>query len=292
MKEIFEFRLNNEYSHMIINPGEGKRTGSNTIIHITKSDPKFEKIKLLSKRLREENNDFLFLYSNTTRKYSLAELNTALLLQLQINSTFEPTGEECGTIYDSSNSCKVCGANDIQTTSLKLKKGSIPKKDISRTIGGEIVVSERFVFAANKYNLKGPTFLPIEYSKEKSNYHQLVTSNTLSLSNQTLTGVNIFDFSEESPPSTVVFSDNIKAKFEKEVYKCPLGHTLGLNLLSEAYVKNSPLVKEMDFFQSEQKIGVRRGLLRPESLYFCSHNFFRMVNEEKLTGFNFEIANI
>jgi hypothetical protein len=108
-------------------------------------------------------------------------------------------------------------------------------------------------------------------------YYQLTADTEIELTPNTIVGINPFDLSTSS---------------EGEIYKCPKGDTIGLNLLSEPYVTDSPLIKEFDFFASRQKIGVKRGLLRPEPIYFCSPAFRQMVEEEKLSGFEFEIANI
>jgi ribosomal protein S14 len=43
---------------------------------------------------------------------------------------------------------------------------------------------------------------------------------------------------------------------------------------------------------SKQMIGVKRGLLRLEPLYLCSREFRKIALEEKLKGFEFEIAHI
>ncbi len=277
MKEVIEFRIGNEYVHLLLKQGEGKRNASNTIIHITRNDPRFEQIRILDKKIREKNNDFFFLYSHIRREYSKKELQTATLLQLIIKTTFEPAGEECGTIYDESTACEICGANRKQVGALKLKKGTIPKKDISRTIAGEIVVSEKFKEAFKERNLKGLELVPVGFAKGTSGYYQLVASTEIELSQSTVAGINLFDLSTTS---------------EGEIYKCPKGHTIGLNLLSEAYVINSQSIGEYDFLVSKQKIGVKRGLLRPEPIYFCSQAFRKMIKEEKLSGFEFEITNI
>lgn len=277
MKEITEFRIGNEYAYLLLKPNEGKRNASNTVIHITKEDPKFEQIRVLSKEIRDKKNDFFFLYSNTRREYSKDEFETATLFQIKIKTIFEPAGEECGTIYDETTACKICGANRKQIGELKLKKGSIPKKDIARTIAGEIVVSEKFIEAFKLRNLKGLDLLPVEFAKGASDYYQLVATSEIELSQSTVAGIDIFDLSTSS---------------DGEIYKCPKGHTIGLNLLSEAYVLNNPSISENDFFVSKQKIGVKRGLLRPEPIYFCSQDFRQMVEEEKLIGFEFEITNI
>lgn len=277
MKEIIEFRICNEYADLLLKVDEGKRNASNTVIHITKEDPKFEQTRILYKLIREQNNDFFFLYSNIKREYSTNEFETATIFQMKIKAMFEPAGEVCGTLFDETTACEICGANRKQIGILKLQKGTIPKKDIARTIAGEIVVSERFKKAFEKRNLKGLELLPVEFAKGKSDYYQLVASSEIELSKNTVAGINIFDLSSSS---------------DGEIYKCPKDHTIGLNLLSEAYLLNSLSISESDFLLSKQKIGVKRGLLRPEPLYFCSQAFRKMVEDEKLNGFEFEIANI
>lgn len=277
MKEVIEFRIGNEFVHLLLKPGEGKRNASNTIIHITKKDPKFEQIRILDKQIRKKNNDSFFLYSNIKREYSKKEIETATLLQMKIKTTFEPAGEECGTIYDETTACEICGANRKQISSLKLKRSTIPKKDIARTIAGEIVVSKKFKEALKLRNLKGCDLRPVTLTKVSSDYFQLVATSEIELSKRTVAGINIFDLSTCSLG---------------EIYNCPKGHTIGLNLLSEAYVLKSTLINSMDFVVSKQKIGVKRGLLRPEPIYFCSQAFRKMVDEEKLKGFEFEITNV
>ena len=292
MKEIIEFRISNEYVHLLLKPGEGKRNASNTIIHITKDDPKFEQIRGLNDQIREKNNDFFFLYSSIRREYRKKELDTTTLLHMTIKATFEPAGEEYGTVYDETTACEICGVNRKQISSLTLKKGSIPKKDIARTIAGEVVVSEKFAIAFKQRSLKGVELEPVVFDKGTSSYYQLIVSSELELTGDTVAGVNLFDFSEGSASREFTVSGVYPVKLEREVYKCPKGHTIGLNLLSEPYVLSSQSIREYDFFAIKQNIGVKRGMLRPEPLYLCSQEFRKMVEEEKLSGFGFEIAHI
>jgi hypothetical protein len=97
------------------------------------------------------------------------------------------------------------------------------------------------------------------------------------LSNKTVAGINPFDLSTSS---------------EGEVYKCPYNHTIGLNILSEPVVLRNSLINDYNFFASKQRIGVKRGWLRPNPVYLCTSEFNKMVVEEKLKGFEFEIAHI
>jgi len=278
MKEFHEFRIYDKYAHLLLRPDEGKRMGIYRAIKILRDDPKFDQIKRLTERIRLEHNDYFFLYSNITRQYAKEELDNASLLQLKIATTFEPAGEECGTEYDETLACDICGTNRKQITPLKLRKGSIPKQDIARTIAGEVVVSEKLKENFQRYNLKGVTFDSILAGKSILNIYQpKVVSPELELSVKTIAGTNVFDLSHSSGT---------------EIYKCPKGHTIGLNLLSEAFVVNSPAISGYDFFVTKQKIGVNRGLLRPQPLYICSQAFRQMVLKEKLSGFDFEVAHV
>jgi hypothetical protein len=274
MKEIIELRINNTFSNLLPSSIAGKDIGPVTKIKIEKGSSEYQSIKELAEKVKAKNTESFFYGWGIKRSYGKKELANATLFHLFIANVFEPTGEECGTLYDEETAaCEICGANRKQVSPLILKKGTIPKKDIARTIGGEVVVSEKFVNAVRQRNLKGLQLSTINGEK----YYQLTADKEIELSPNTIVGINPFDLSTSS---------------EGEIYKCPKGDTIGLNLLSEPYVTDSPLIKEFDFFASRQKIGVKRGLLRPEPIYFCSPAFRQMVVEEKLSGFEFEIANI
>ncbi|WP_373400422.1 hypothetical protein V8V91_12875 [Algoriphagus halophilus] len=274
MKEFCELRINNKFVELLPKTIIGNDMGPVTRVKIEKGTSEYQLTKEIAEKIKAKNNESFFYGWGINRKYSKSELSNALLFTLNISDVFEPTGEECGTLYDETVACEFCGANRKQISSLILKKGTIPKKDIAKTIGSEIVVSEKFVNAVRQRNLKGLQYSPTNIEK----YYQLKANTEIDLSvNTIIVGINPFDLSTTS---------------EGEIYKCPKGHTIGLNLLSEAYVLNSPSISEFDFLVSKQKIGVKRGLLRPEPLYFCSQAFRKMIEDEKLRGFDFEIAHI
>lgn len=296
MKETLELRINYDYAHLLFKADEGRDLGqlskSIKIIELSKDDPRYNQIPIISKLVKEKYDKGFFFGWQIKRKYSKKEIDAATLLQVKIKTTFEPAGEECGTLYDETIACEICGANRKQISPLKLKIGSIPKKDIARTIAGEVVVSEKFAAFFKQRGLKGAALEPVVLGKGVSGYYQLISSPEIELSKNTVAGVDPFDFSEGSEGVEFIVPGGYPIKFEKEVYKCPKGHTIGLNLLSEAYVLSSPLISDYDFFSSKQKIGVKRGLLRPDPLFLCSPAFRKMVEEEKLSGFDFEIAHI
>jgi hypothetical protein len=289
MNEVLELRVNYEYAHLLFKEDEGRNLGASVkIVELSKDDPRYKQVPIIAEEVKKKyERGFLFGWQ-IKRKYTKKELDAAKLLHLKIKKVFEPTGEECGTLYDESVACEICGVYRRQTGPLILKKGTIPKTDISRTIGGEVVVSKKFVNAVMQRNLKGLSLNANSVEK----YYQLTADTEIELSNHTVAGVDPFDFSESSEGVEFTVSGGYPVKIEKEVYKCPKGHTIGLNLISEAYVLNSQSILEYDFFASRQKVGVKRGFLRPEPLYFCSQAFREMIEEEKLSGFEFEIANI
>lgn len=278
MKETLELRINYDYASLLFKADEGKNLGASVkVVELSKEDSRYDQIPVIENQVQKKYDSSFFFGWEIKRKYGKKELEAAPLLHMKIKTTFEPAGEECGTLYDETTACEICGANRKQISPLTLKKGSIPKKDIARTIAGEVVVSEKFAEAFKQRGLKGAALEPVVFGKAASGYYQLIAATEVDLSQNTVAGINPFDLSIGS---------------EGEVYKCKEGHTIGLNLLSEPHVLNSPSIKEHDFFASKQMIGVKRGLLRPEPLYLCSQEFKKMVLEEKLKGFDFEIAHI
>jgi hypothetical protein len=292
MKEILELRVHNDYAHLLFKENEGKHVGNLVkVIEISTDDPRYNQIPIVSKQVKEKYDTGFYFGWQFKRLYSKKEIAEAELFHVKIKSVFEPTGEDCKTLYDETVACKICGANRKQITPLILKKGTIPKKDIAKTIGGEVIVSERVVNAVKQRGLKGLVFSPVYFEKGISNYYQLTVNIEVELSSKTITGDNPFEKSSGSDGGTYYIC-GYEMKSEPEVYICPKGDLIGLNLLSESYVLNSPPIKNVDFFASKQKIGVKRGLLRPEPIYLCSPAFRNMILEEKLSGFEFEIAHI
>ncbi len=293
MKEIVEFRINADYAHLLFSSSEGKNLGTSVkIVELSKEDSRYAQIPIIAKEVKEKYGRGFYFGWQIKRKYNKNEIEHGTLFQIKIKTVFEPTGEECGTLYDESVACEICGSNRKQISPLNLKKGSIPKKDIAKTIAGEVVVSQKFADVLNLRKIKGIVLEPIYINNGVSDYFQLSASSFINLSNKTIVGVDPFDFSTESRANEFALTGGYKVEFEKEIYKCPKGHTIGLNLLSEVFVIDSTEIYDNDFSVSKQKTGVKRGFLRPEPIYFCSQAFRKIVEEEKLSGIEFELAYI
>lgn len=291
MKERHEFRIFDDYYHLLSKPNNAKFNGAVYILNISKDDPLFLEIGNIQIEFIKNKRGFA-LYGGAKRSYTTKELSDAELFLFTIKTAFEPEGEDCGTVYDETVACEICGTDRKQIGPLKLRKSSIPKKDIARTIAGEVVVTEKFANACKERKLKGIMFEPVIFNKTVSNYYQPKASSELELSKNTIAGNDPFRTTASSEGGVFTIPGGFTIVHEREVYICPKGHLIGLNLLSEAYVMDNPFIYENDFFVSRQKIGAKIGVFRPEPLYFCSPAFRQMVIEEKLSGFEFEVAHI
>lgn len=145
-----------------------------------------------------------------------------------------------------------------------------------KTISGEIVGSQRLTDMVSKAGLKGLTFGGIRDKGTKATvakeWRQLVFHEPyVPVAPETKTGNHPFD---------------LDAKGE---HRCPRGHLLGLNLLSEVQLlarsRDIP-----DFALTREFVGVRRGLLRPERIMIVSARAREVLSESQIKGLEFEIA--
>jgi len=283
MKEILNFRVPFEYAHILFAKDEGRiiydEFGKPSMkeIELTKNDPRYEQIPVVEEQIRKKYKCGFFFSWQFKRQYTKKEIEKAVLFHVLIKHVIGTVGEECGTIYDESVSCKICKANPCQKTPLRLRKRALPKKDIIRTLSGEIVVSEKFKKSVEQHGIRGCMFGPVLFGKKVSNFYQLTATDQLELTPSTVVGCEPFDLS---------------TSYGHEVYKCPNGDTIGLNLLSEPHVFDNPLIYEYGFLESRQRIGVRRGVFYPNPIYFASQAFRTMVEEEKIKGLKFEITHV
>jgi hypothetical protein len=165
--------------------------------------------------------------------------------------------------------------------------------------GDETIVSERFVNMVKDNNLKGMDFEPVISSAnrgQKLNYYQVRPQCYLDFSKKTVFGQTPFNLSGEFPGCTLegVQPDGtlVKKVIPPEIYKCPNGDNMGLRILSEVYIKTSPILDDLDFFASKQTVGGRGGVIRQHHLFFCSNRMMRLIKENNLKGFKFEVAHI
>ena len=166
MRETIEFRVPVKSATEHLPAGLGTALGSVRKVELALDDPMVARIGSLQRQYNAEGKAFFHGWM-IYRRYSRRELDEAQLLHVWPKKTFEPAGEECGTVYDDAEACDhvfaqtpeteicghwipssidACGAGARQVTPLFLDGRRIPRNvDFARTIAGEIVVSARVV---------------------------------------------------------------------------------------------------------------------------------------------------
>ena len=287
MKEFLELRIWKEKVPLLFpeEQSEGVRVAHKVLLPLR--DPRVAKAAVLDESLRRQG-DSLFSYWAIHREYDPSELSSAELLKLEITASFEPTGEECGTIYDDSEACPVCGAGRRQVSELHLDFRTISKGvDIARTIAGnEWVVSPKLGSLLTAERVSGFELRPIlpparrqnrareSQASRVSEWRQLVvTSRALRVHPMTVVGSRPFMTSGSSNEA------------------CPLGDTIGNRLISEVSVHARDW-DGGDFMQTAQFVGGRSGLLSPERVIIVSQRLFRILNEHGIRGFRAEVVHL
>jgi hypothetical protein len=234
------------------------------------------------------------------RTYTEQELAAAELLRLVITSSFEPAGEECGTVYDESTACHYredetyamtipggysgtiveqrCGSGRRQVSDLRLNLRMVPRaKHISRTIADEWLVSATLGNLLGEIEATGfelrPVYALLGTSASTSWRQLVVTAPRVRVVAPTVTGNGPFDLDDAGR------------------YRCPLGHTIGLNLISELHVSRSDWTGS-DIACTREEVGVRRGLLVPVPFLLVSQRIARLLRKNSLKGYRLEVAHL
>ncbi len=111
-------------------------------------------------------------------------------------------------------------------------------------------------------------------------WHQLVvTANTAEIVAPTRVGINPFDYDPRGE------------------CRCPLGDLIGLNLLSEVSISvasrgEADIVCSRQFIGTRHVVGPQAGLLRPRRVMLISPKFRKLLEMEKVKGFNIEVAHL
>jgi hypothetical protein len=245
---------------------------------IESSDPRFARIGQLQEELRSTTGKSFFYGWDLQRRYTKREMAAASLVHVIWRRTFEPSGEECGTVYDESSACNLCGAGAKQVGWLTLDGRRLPTGDFATTIGGEYIVSRRAKAIFDAEHVTGWQLDPV-YLKGRgptvrlSDWFQLVVvSNPVEIAPPTVAGDGPFNLDPQNKN------------------RCPLGHVIGLNLISEVWIKMPP-AGVGDILHSRQLVGTRRGLLRPEPRLLVTPRVREMVVAHGLKGWQFEVAH-
>jgi hypothetical protein len=143
MRAEIKFRISEEHARSIFDFSEGKAISERLrLVALSADDPRLAALA----RLYAQHAGRGFYGWNVERKYSKSETERASLHLLEIQTGVLPTGEECGTVYDDSDVCPLCGAARVQVSPLRLRISNTPRRaEIAQTWGGETIVSSRLV---------------------------------------------------------------------------------------------------------------------------------------------------
>jgi hypothetical protein len=287
---VYEFRIPEDEAAIYLPPGLGATLGGSIRrVQVEGGAPLFETMRRSYERARKNGSVFLAPVA-LRRQYSREELAQAEAFQLLRWTVFEQAGEEYGKLYDYSTSCSICRVGRLQQKDLVLNLFRVPRKDIAFSIGGEIVVSERFVQLARSTRLTGFELRPVHHDGQKTRRPeprwQVVPDGPAVelVTPPTRFGMHAFDEDADG------------------LYRCPNGHVAGLNILSELSVTRASW-PALDLTATRQHVGDPwpadptlppsewvYGVLIPVPLLVISRRFLRMLERNNLTGWRVEVA--
>lgn len=285
MRETFEFRIPEDKASQYLPDDVGVVLGSigpkTRKLEVSPQDWLYQEIGRLEREFRARDDEFHFGWG-IRRKYRKSELDGAQFFHGIVRHIFEPAGEECGTTYDESTACPQCGGGAQRSAKLILDARSLAKQNklaIGITIAGEIVVSDQFVSFFQAGNFRGAEFQPV-YRRARPHesirgWHDLVPT------------ADPIDIVEPTRAANAPF-----AELGGE-YRCPRGDTIGLNLLSELWISKDGYEKSAcDLAFTAQRVGVHRGVLRPEPRLLLSPRLWMAFEGSGLKGLRFEVVHV
>ena len=197
-------------------------------------------------------------------------------MSFRIRRHLETSGEENDTEYDGRAACIYCAAGREQKSLLRLDLRGISRSaDLVETLGGEVIVSSRIAELIRRHGITGVRLSSVEDTRRdriSAEWYQLVpVGGRVEINSRTRAGIDPFD-------------PDVEGRF-----RCPFGHVLGLNLLSEVWLERGSWNGD-DLVVSRQMFGDLRGLLRPQPIRFMSQRFWRMLTKARITGFAVEVS--
>ncbi len=339
MKEVYDLGLEKSAHHLFPSP-EGSFIGDLCYVKIDSTDPRLQILTELDDESRAQNGFGIVVGWRIKRSNSRSEIESADLFEFLPTKFFEPTGEECGTDYDVSNICPICGAGRIQRSSLRLNLRKLPKRGgFAMSIANELVVSHSVAELLVKHSVTGIDLRPVGHRSEPDAVPDLESAsagrelvakaNDIGLSKNT-GEFQVWIHGEEQKPLLDKFrmqtgsgSDTTQRSqlpvwyqiipksrpvslvpptrfgndpFDADLlgeFRCPRGHTSGLQVLSELWVDRSSW-DGADFCVTRELISYHPpdSLLYPVPLILISPRLRAVLKESMIKGFNTEVAHL
>jgi hypothetical protein len=274
MRELIEVRLFADEANQFLPPDVGREEGLSRRVLLELDDPLVERIREHEQEKRRQDSVVVSSWE-IHRKYTPGELKQAELLWLRVRPWFEPTGEDCGTVYDETKACPKCSSGARQMGPLHLELKRIPKRDIARTLGGELVVSARLAEEMKAAGIRGHELGPVvsRQGTPTPHWYQLLLP----------------ECSVELAPATRVGADFFVPQPDNA--RCPEGHVVGFDVLSELHVQRSS-VGEADWQCTRQAVGQRMGPYRPLPLLLISQRLYQLLTALEVKRFDVEVAHL
>lgn len=275
MTVTYDLRLFGEIADRYLPVNLGRRSSIARRVVLRESGPEFKLIARAVEQAEVRDGEKLVAGWRVRRRYTDEEIRASRLVLLRIDAVVEPSGEECGTVYLETSACRHCGAGAVQDGALFLRQRALRRRrDVQRTLGGEVVVSRRVVDLMKKHGVSPDLFGDVYIAKRASielsaSYSQILTSQErVAASSHTRFGEHPFD--------------------ERKGGICPARDTAGLNILSELTVVSGADIRAAGLMHTDRFVGTRMGLLRPERMMVISQDLYRELLSAGVTGCSFE----
>jgi hypothetical protein len=278
MREVYEFRLDNELASEFLPHGFGRRIGNDggvRVVKVDRSDPLFNKIGQLEFRFKSKKKLFMSSW-DARRYYTSAEISAAEFFTLSVDKMLS---EDILGDYDDSSACQFCGAGGHLHAPLILKRARTyegKKFDVARSLQEELIFSSRIVGLLKASRITGCEWEPVRVSRKDDAkapdfFRLIVTGGSFEVVQPTRFGIDPFDPDVEGE------------------YRCRMGHLYGLNLLSEIHFGISS-EQVSDFMHSAGFVGNRSGELRASHIIVISARAASLLENAK-SGVRLEIAH-
>lgn len=289
MKEFVELRFFERHAARFFRPEEGDvlahPVGPPLIrrVRLSISDPRLPAIGSAALEARKRG-EILFGGWKIDREYTSGELQAAELLHLTIQPVFEPAGEQCGTEYDETTACSICGAGRRRSTPLRLDPHRLPRtRHAARSIAtDEWIISSELAALLRTEGMTGLDLDPV---------HRRITS-------RRRTPLPWYAMSFATAATELAKRTRLErgpvgpfGDPNASEYACANGDTVGLNLISEIYIHRDSWPRT-DLAVTRQFVGHRMGLLRPRRLLLASPRLLALLKRHRIRGFGVEVAHL
>jgi hypothetical protein len=109
MREYLELRIPEAVAARVLSSDEGTALGKIVRqVTLPLDSDRLAELRVAFNRERAKGEEFPYFFWQVSRAYDQQELDSARTFVMTIERTFEPAGEECGTMYDATSECPYC----------------------------------------------------------------------------------------------------------------------------------------------------------------------------------------